>query len=228
MANNTQYENQKILIDVIDKVVERKLSMYNNTTSTFGVLIEDPKEFVGKVKIVDDIYTCTIPEYLHTWLQKDDVVIVQDLFNDGRKKTIIGKTGKTRVSDPSLVFYRDGHNRYGVDGVFEVGSDEKLGYATVDESGVTEFPKYPDIDDRITPDIELELKKLKPYRTELDTNLQFHTVTHGKDTNTPMVRCFLDNKEIVDYDLEVINNNQVKIDLGSDRPLFKKIRVGII
>lgn len=127
------YNNQRILIDVIDQIVNKKLDSYNNTTSMFGVLIEDPDAFEGKVKISDDIYTCTIPEYLHTWLQKDDVVIVQDLFNDGRKKTIIGKTGKTRVTDPSLVFYRDGHNFAGTDGVFEVGSDEKLGYATVEE-----------------------------------------------------------------------------------------------
>lgn len=143
MKDNT-YSNQKLLIDAIETIVDRKLDNYNSTTSVIGVLVEDPDEFTGKVKIVDDIFTCTIPEYLHTWLQKDDVVIVQDLFNDGRKKTIIGKTGKTRVTDPSLVFYRDGHNYYGVDGVFNEDTDEKISYATVEEGDNPTFIEGPE------------------------------------------------------------------------------------
>lgn len=129
------YESQKQVIKAIETIVDSRLSGLVRTTTQFGVVLEDPEGFSVKVKTDKGNLTCILQEDLHTWIQKDDVVIVQDLYGDGRKLTVTGKTGHTRTADPSLVFYNPetGHNESGVDGVFEDGM--KITYATVDEHG---------------------------------------------------------------------------------------------
>ena len=75
-----------------------------------------------------------MPEHLHSWIQKDDIVVIQDLYGDGSKKVVTGKTG-SRNTSPSLVFYDDETNM-NISGV-EVVYDEK-GNVGMDTFGTVE------------------------------------------------------------------------------------------
>lgn len=100
------YDLQKSVIKAIETVVEAKIGENSTTNSTMGIVVEDPKGFTCKVDMNGQVFTCSLPEHLHTWIQKDDIVIVQDLYNDGVKRIVTGKTGSTRPS-PSIVFSDD-------------------------------------------------------------------------------------------------------------------------
>lgn len=110
----------KILVDSVDQIVSARVSSITTTNSIIGVVSENPDGFNCKVKIKMDEVTCIIPEHLHSWIQKDDIVIIQDLYNDGQKRMITGKTGQLQ-SSPSLVFYDkdEDKNTSGVDGLFD-------------------------------------------------------------------------------------------------------------
>lgn len=113
-------EMHKILVDSVDQIVSARVSSMTTTNSIIGVVSENPDGFNCKVKIKMDEVTCIIPEHLHSWIQKDDIVIIQDLYNDGQKRMITGKTGQLQ-SSPSLVFYDkdEDKNTSGVDGLFD-------------------------------------------------------------------------------------------------------------
>lgn len=116
---------QKMLADSISKAVDIKLSSFQTTNSTVGLVLDEPIGFECTVKVGVNEYLCSIPEHLHSWIQKDDVVIIQDLYNDGRKRMIIGKTGQVQKS-PSLVFAdpETDKNMSGVDGIFDEKGDK--------------------------------------------------------------------------------------------------------
>ena len=137
MAHNKQSKDmQDNVIKAIRTVVEAELRTLNATKSTIGVVVEDPKNYKAKVKINDDIYEAIVPEHAHHWIQKDDVVIIKDLYNDKKKLVIDGKTGHTS-GEAQLVFSdsRD-PNKYvsGVDGIFDEDGN-LLNYATIDSEG---------------------------------------------------------------------------------------------
>lgn len=119
------------LINAIMTIVDGKLDSYSTTSSLTGVVTEDPVGFKCKVNINNEIYECTLAEHLHSWIQKDDVVIVQDLYNNKQRLMVTGKTGQLQ-SSPSLVFFNPKSERLesGVDGVFD-SSGDKIGYASV-------------------------------------------------------------------------------------------------
>lgn len=104
----------------VKKIVENALNDFTTTNSVVGVVTEDPNAFSANVKINNEVFECTLPEHLHSWIQKDDIVIIQDLFNNGQKKVITGKTGQLQKT-PSLVFYDSSKDRLtsGVDGLFD-------------------------------------------------------------------------------------------------------------
>ncbi|MBS4462280.1 hypothetical protein JXA27_06875 [Aerococcaceae bacterium zg-B36] len=125
---------QEKLIQAIDVVVKSRLNNYQTTNSMIGVLTEDPVGFDCKVRINNEIIECSVPEHLHSWVQKDDIVIVQDLYNDGRKKLITGKTGQLQAH-PSIVFEDPNKKKLisGRDGIFETSNDEKITYGAAIE-----------------------------------------------------------------------------------------------
>lgn len=128
----SNYDSQVKIIEAIGKVVDSKLDTLSTTNSTIGFVVDEPQGFDCTVSINDHNFEAILPEHLHTWIQKDDIVIVQDLYGDGRKKVITGKTG-SRQQVPTLVFYDDekGRNVSGRDGIFD-GSGNKLdGIGTV-------------------------------------------------------------------------------------------------
>lgn len=124
MAN---YDIQRSLVEAVEIVVDSKLDKVSTTSSQFGIIVEDPNGFDCKVKIGSDIFSCQLPEHLHTWIQKNDIVIVQDLYGNGSKKIVTGKTGSVNQS-PSLVFHDEESGKLigGVDMVFDENSNEKI------------------------------------------------------------------------------------------------------
>lgn len=155
MAHNKQSKDmQDNVIKAIRTVVEAELRTLNATKSTIGVVVEGPKNYKAKVKINDDIYEAIVPEHAHHWIQKDDVVIIKDLYNDKKKLVIDGKTGHT--SGESQLVFSDSRdpNKYvsGVDGVFDEDGN-LLNYATIDSEGFGPGkPGEPDDGDVNEPD----------------------------------------------------------------------------
>lgn len=123
---------QRAIIQAVDNEVNKKLNKYKTTSSKIGVVMEDPRGYEAKVMIGRNEMTCKVPEHLHTWIQEDDVVIVQDLYSNGSQKIITGKTGERRES-PSLVFEDPeiGRNISGRDAMFDESGNKLDGYGTV-------------------------------------------------------------------------------------------------
>ena len=118
----SSYETQRAIIESIESVVEAKMSNASTTNSLIGFVTDEPNGFEVNVSILGEVFSCTLPEHLHSWIQAKDVVIVQDLYGDGRSKIVTGKTGTTH-KDPALVFYDDDKEKIvsGRDGIFDEG-----------------------------------------------------------------------------------------------------------
>ncbi|HFI0463211.1 TPA: hypothetical protein ACGO1T_000555 [Streptococcus suis] len=127
---NSVHQNQIKLVETIDMIVQDRVKNASTTMSTIGIVKTDPNNYSCTVTIKDQEVTCSVPEHLHSWIQKDDIVIIQDLYNDGQSKVIVGKTGQLE-KNPSIVIYDEsiGKDISGVDGVFE--DDVKITYAHI-------------------------------------------------------------------------------------------------
>lgn len=115
-------EAQKLILDAINEVVNYKVAGIQATSSTFGLVVDMPVGYEANVQIMGQNYECQLPEHLHSWIQKGDIVIVQDMLNDGQKRIITGKVGSKQES-PSLVFEdtKSGRLVSGVEGIFDEG-----------------------------------------------------------------------------------------------------------
>ena len=136
MAHDKQSRDmQENVISAIRTIVGAEIQSINATKSTIGIVLDNPKNYRTKVRINDDVFEAIVPEHVHHWIQKDDVVVIRDLYNDKKKLVVEGKTGHISV-EPQLVFSdaRD-TDKYvsGVDGVFDEDGN-LLNYATVDSS----------------------------------------------------------------------------------------------
>lgn len=136
MDETQKIHTQESIIRAISTLVDQRVKAHTTTNSMIGVVVQDPVSFRVDVRINEDVHNCMIAEHLHHWIQKDDVVVVQDLYNDYKKLLITGKTGHTQKK-PQLVF-GDGRNPdnhiSGVDGVFDE-SGNKITYAIVETEG---------------------------------------------------------------------------------------------
>ena len=123
-------EMQGKIIETIDSIVKHRINEYATPSNRIGVVIEEPEGFDCIVKSGIDTITCLLPEHLQTWIQKNDVVLIQDLYGDGSRYTITGKTGST-METPQLVFsdQETGKNISGVDGIFDKETGERLNTA---------------------------------------------------------------------------------------------------
>lgn len=124
---------QDAILESVDVVVDAALKKMKKPENDIGIVIEDPIGFEIKVKVRDNIVTCTLPEDKHSWIQKDDIVVIQDLFGNGQKNIVQGKIGQLQKT-PSLVFYDEDKDRLisGSDGIFDEDGD-KITYGTVIE-----------------------------------------------------------------------------------------------
>ncbi|MFJ8247276.1 hypothetical protein [Peribacillus asahii] len=104
---------QDSLLEAIDIMISDSIKKTKYTSSSIGkvkrVSLPD-----CVVTLPDNEITCLLPEHLHDWIQKDDLVIVQDLYNDNTKKAVVGKVGSTR---PTSFVMMDSNTNKHVSGV---------------------------------------------------------------------------------------------------------------
>lgn len=86
---------QESLVEAINILVKESLNQTKYTASNVGI-VKSAKGFDCVVEIQGDELTCVLMEHLHDWVHTDDIVIVQDLYNDNTKKAVIGKVGTSR------------------------------------------------------------------------------------------------------------------------------------
>lgn len=113
-------EMQNKLIDAMSGIVDYKISMLDLVNNKVGYVKYEPVGYKCIVQINKDEVECLLTEHLQTWIQKDDIVLVQDIYGTGDRMVVIGKTGSMTKS-PSLVFYDEKikKNISGRDGVFQ-------------------------------------------------------------------------------------------------------------
>ena len=92
---------QNNLIDAIKSIVNSELDNVSAAQSMTGIVAEEPAGYKCIVKIAGIERECTLPEHLHDWVSKDDIVIVQDLYGNGVELVVTGSSGTTR--DQTLV-----------------------------------------------------------------------------------------------------------------------------
>lgn len=107
-------EIQKNLIKSVNTIVESKINEQPTPRNLVGIVVQDPSGYKCIVKVNETEYTCTLPEHLHDWISKDDIVYVQDLYGNGANLTIIGSSGSTR--DQTLVI-SDEKKKHNISGV---------------------------------------------------------------------------------------------------------------
>lgn len=117
--------SQQDLIDGINALIDGRLKGINVPKTIVGTVVQDPAGFDCIVKIYGTEKNTILPEHLHDWVSKDDIVIVQDTKGDGSEMVIIGSSGSTR--DNSLVI-EDTKKKHYISGVtkLEDSGTEKL------------------------------------------------------------------------------------------------------
>lgn len=126
-------QSQQQIVEAIDIVVKNRLQQFPTTNSLIGVVLSDPIGFNVGISINNESVECSIPEHLHSWIQKDDIVMIQDLYNNGQKRVVTGKLGQLQKS-PSIVIHDTDKDKLisGRDGMFNENGD-KVTYGTMGE-----------------------------------------------------------------------------------------------
>lgn len=201
MAHDKQSKDmQENVIRAIRTIVGAEMQSMNATKSTIGIVLDNPKNYKAKVKINDDVFEAIVPEHVHHWIQKDDVVVIRDLYNDKKKLVIEGKTGHIS-GEPQLVFSdaRD-TDKYvsGVDGVFDENGN-LLNYATVDSSayGASNLSAEPLSSNEIV--IEFASKS-----TEWN-------IEHNSPKAYPSIVLVNSNNELIQGNITYVNGSSVKV-----------------
>ena len=201
MAHDKQSKDmQENIIKAIRTVVGAEMQSMNATKSTIGIVLENPKNYKAKVKINDDVFEAIVPEHVHHWIQKDDVVVIRDLYNDKKKLVIEGKTGHIG-GEPQLVFSdaRD-TDKYvsGVDGVFDENGN-LLNYATVDSSayGTSKMSAEPLSSNEIVIEFASE-------STEWN-------IEHNSPKAYPSIVLVNSNNELIQGDITYVNGSSIKV-----------------
>lgn len=201
MAHDKQSKDmQENIIRAIRTVVGAEMQSMNATKSTIGIVLDNPKNYKAKVKINDDVFEAIVPEHVHHWIQKDDVVVIRDLYNDKKKLVIEGKTGHIS-GEPQLVFSdaRD-TDKYvsGVDGVFDENGN-LLNYATVDSSayGISRMSAEPLSSNEIVIEFASE-------STEWN-------IEHNSPKAYPSIVLVNSNNELIQGDITYVNGSLIKV-----------------
>lgn len=96
MADNKVNETQMAILNSINAIVDSKLSNLTTPSVKVGIVLQDPTGYQCVVKLNEAEITCTLPEHLHNWVAKDDIVYVQDAYGNGQQYIVIGSSGTTK------------------------------------------------------------------------------------------------------------------------------------
>jgi hypothetical protein len=111
---------QESILEAISILVKENINHTPYTSSNIGK-VKSVKAFDCVVEIHGNDVECVLMEHLHDWIQVDDIVIVQDLYNDNTKKAVMGKVGTSRPT--SFTIYDEDKGK-SVSGVEELIDDE--------------------------------------------------------------------------------------------------------
>lgn len=94
-------DNQKSILDAIKVIASQEVKRNSGPTVKVGIVTEDPQGYKCIVNIQGTEKTCTLPEHLHDWISKDDIVYVTDINGNNSEWVVTGSSGSTR--DQTLV-----------------------------------------------------------------------------------------------------------------------------
>lgn len=94
-------DKQKQILDAITVIAKEEAKKVSGPKVEVGVVVQDPTGYECIVRIQNTEKTCILPEHLHAWISKDDIVLVTDTNGNGSRLVVIGSTGSTR--DQTLV-----------------------------------------------------------------------------------------------------------------------------
>lgn len=87
---------QKNLLQGIENVVDAKIQQMSKPEVFTGVVAEDPSGYKCIVRFNDTEKVCILPEHLHDWISKDDIVFVTDTRGNQSQLVVTGSSGSTR------------------------------------------------------------------------------------------------------------------------------------
>lgn len=103
-----------------------------------------------------------------------------------------------------------------------LGSVLNYGLATQTEAEVgTANDKY------MTPLRTKQAINKSKFETTVSSNTKVNTITHNLNTLSPVVSAYMDNQEFLLWTVEVLDLNRIRVDLGSQIPSDKTIRIGV-
>ncbi|MFS8177785.1 hypothetical protein CBG04_09740 [Limosilactobacillus reuteri] len=89
-------ETQNKLLEAVQIMVEEKVKQSSGPVFDTGIVAEDPAGYKCIVNINGTEKTCTLPEHLHDWISKDDIVYVNDVYGNGSELVVTGSGGSIR------------------------------------------------------------------------------------------------------------------------------------
>lgn len=101
-------DTQKQLLSAM-KLVAEGTQQNNGPVMKVGVVAEDPEGYKCIVNIQGTEKECVLPEHLHDWISKDDIVYVTDLYGNEAELMVSGSSGSTRKQ--SLVVNDENKNK---------------------------------------------------------------------------------------------------------------------
>lgn len=94
-------EKQNQILDAMTLIAREEAKKAKGPKVEVGVVVQDPTGYQCIVRIQNTEKTCILPEHLHAWISKDDIVLVTDTNGTGANLVVTGSTGSTR--DQTLV-----------------------------------------------------------------------------------------------------------------------------
>lgn len=116
---------QNSLLKAIDTIVEQRVLNSEKTVSRIGI-VKTVLGFDAQVDIQGELSTCVLPEHLHSWIDVDDIVVVQDLYGNNSNKVITGKTGTTRSDSFVILDESSGKFISGVERIHDTTSNSEV------------------------------------------------------------------------------------------------------
>ena len=89
-------EQQKGLLEAMRTIAQHEAQRNSGPQFQTGVVVEDPAGYKCIVRVNDTEKTCTLPEHLHDWVSKDDIVQICDMYGNGAELIVTGSSGSTR------------------------------------------------------------------------------------------------------------------------------------
>lgn len=92
----TVSETQKNILKAVETIVDQRVSRQKGPLVQVGTVAEDPAGYKCIVNIQGTEKTCTLPEHLHDWISKDDIVYVTDIKGNGSDLVVTGSSGSLK------------------------------------------------------------------------------------------------------------------------------------